>query len=241
MPSRSTVWIGMPPATLASIARFSRAPIARSHRSAPCSAINSLFAVTTDFPPAMAASMISRATPQPPTSSATISTSGESTTSRQSVVFSAESKSRGNVLCAMPRLHSARTWSGNPSFSAISRAFSARISSVPEPTLPRPIIPILTGCMRLFHHQLEFHFEHHGIVCQPDAGDSEILKLLGDAGVFAPLLQEFAGLVADVDLKILAEAGRQRAADSADVIRVARSADLDLIQPQGPAADHRRR
>ncbi len=76
--------MGMPPATLASMARLMRAAMARSHSSAPARAISSLFAVTTDFPAAMAASMISRATVVPPISSATICISGFATTSRQS-------------------------------------------------------------------------------------------------------------------------------------------------------------
>ena len=86
MPSRSTAWIGIPPATLASIARLILALIARSQISAPHCAISSLFAVTTDFPLAMAPSMISCAVVVPPTSSATISTFGWLTISRQSVV-----------------------------------------------------------------------------------------------------------------------------------------------------------
>ena len=78
--------MGIPPATLASIARLMPAAIALSHNSAPCLAINSLLAVTIDFLLSMAASMMLRATSVPPTSSATISTSGCDTTSRQSRV-----------------------------------------------------------------------------------------------------------------------------------------------------------
>ena len=83
--------------------------MARSHNSAPARAISSLFAVTTDLPRAIAASTISRATPVPPTSSATISISGCSTTSRQFAVFSAAPNAAGICLLAMPRLHTART------------------------------------------------------------------------------------------------------------------------------------
>ena len=58
--------MGIPPATLASMARLMPAAMARSQSSAPARAISSLLAVTTDFFWAMAASMISRATPVPP-------------------------------------------------------------------------------------------------------------------------------------------------------------------------------
>ena len=73
MPSRRTAWIGMPPATLASIARLMPEAMARSHNSAPHWAINSLLAVTTDLLLAAAASNISRATVVPPISSTTMS------------------------------------------------------------------------------------------------------------------------------------------------------------------------
>ena len=86
MPSRSTAWIGMPPQTLASMARLMPARIARSQISDPHAAMIALLAVTTDFRCSMAESMISDATSVPPTSSATICTSGCVTTSRQSVV-----------------------------------------------------------------------------------------------------------------------------------------------------------
>ena len=39
------------------------------------------------------------------------------------------------------RLQTAATRSLNPSFNAICSAFAARIASVPDPTLPRPITP----------------------------------------------------------------------------------------------------
>src|SRR5260370_115488 len=68
MPSRKTLWMGMPPATLASIARLMPAPIARSQISAPHNAINSLLAVTTDLPCSIAASMISGLTEVDPVS-----------------------------------------------------------------------------------------------------------------------------------------------------------------------------
>src|SRR5260370_536461 len=61
MPSRSTAWKGMPPATLASMARLMPARMARSQISGPHRAIHSLLAVTTDFLCAIAASMISAA------------------------------------------------------------------------------------------------------------------------------------------------------------------------------------
>ena len=120
--------------------------MARSQISAPHSAINSLLAVTTDFLYAIAASIISRATVVPPTNSATISTSGCATTSRQLEVRRMESFPAG--FCApIDRLHNAFTRKGNPSFSAICSAFSVRIASVPEPTFPSPMIPTLTSCI----------------------------------------------------------------------------------------------
>src|SRR5277367_2206271 len=45
----------------------------------------------------------------------------------------------------MLRLQTAFTRSGKPSFSLIEWAFSARICSVPEPTFPRPMMPIPTS------------------------------------------------------------------------------------------------
>ncbi len=98
IPSRRTAWIGMPPATLASIARLILALIARSQISAPHSAISSLFAVTMDLPCAVAPSMISLATVVPPTSSATISTLGSVTTSRQSEVRTTSPRPSGKHL-----------------------------------------------------------------------------------------------------------------------------------------------
>src|ERR1039457_4097288 len=79
--------MGIPPATLASMATLVPALMAHSQISAPRSAINSLFAVTTDFLAAMAAWMTSTATVVPPTSSTTISTPGCSINRRQSLVL----------------------------------------------------------------------------------------------------------------------------------------------------------
>ena len=56
MPSRSTAWIGMPPQTLASMARLMPARMARSQISGPLAAISSLLAVTSDLWFLMAAS-----------------------------------------------------------------------------------------------------------------------------------------------------------------------------------------
>ena len=145
MPSRSTAWIGMPPATLASMATLMPARIARSQISGPHAAISSLLAVTTDLRLAMAASTISAATVVPPTSSATISTSGCATTSRQSAVRKTGPSDSGIDLAATERLQTAVTFSRNPSFSAIWSALPARIASVPEPTLPKPTIPTFTS------------------------------------------------------------------------------------------------
>ena len=72
--------------------------MARSQISAPASAISSLLAVTTDLPCSMAPSTTSRATAVPPTSSATISTSGRPTSSRQSVVRIDAAKTFGQLL-----------------------------------------------------------------------------------------------------------------------------------------------
>ena len=93
----------------------------------------------------MAASMISRATVVPPTSSATMSISGSATTSRQSV----GAADLARVPRAIPptstdRLQTAATRNGNPSFSWICSALPARISNAPEPTLPNPMIPTFT-------------------------------------------------------------------------------------------------
>src|ERR1700680_4129608 len=137
----------MPPATLASMARLMPAAMARSQMSAPHSAISSLFAVTTDFLCAMAASIISRATVAPPTNSATMSTSGCATTSRQSVVCQIETAAGGRFLLAIERLQSALTRNGKPSLPAICEAFSVRIVSVPLPTFPKPMMPTLTSCI----------------------------------------------------------------------------------------------
>ena len=150
MPSRSTACIGIPPATLASIARLMFALIARSQISAPQSAMSSLFAVTIDFPLATAASMISLATVVPPISSATMSTFGLATTCRQSVVRVTPSNCAGSSLFATVRLQTAVTRRRKPSFSAIESAFAARMFSVPEPTFPSPITPTLTSFIGMF-------------------------------------------------------------------------------------------
>ncbi len=78
-----------------------------------------LLAVTTDFLFSMAALMMSAATSVPPTSSATICTSGCVTTSRQFVVRSTFPSAAGISFDATPRLQTAVTFSRNPSFSAI--------------------------------------------------------------------------------------------------------------------------
>src|SRR5579885_3211895 len=96
----------------------------------------------------MAPSMISRATVAPPTSSATISTSGWATNSRQSVVLKMGPSDSGIGLLSTERLHTAATRRRNPSFSAIWPAFSARMARVPEPTLPRPTMPTFTSRIR---------------------------------------------------------------------------------------------
>ena len=72
--------------------------MARSQISGPHTAISSLLAVTTDLPFAIAPRIISAATVVPPTSSATMSTPGWETTSRQSVVFNSGSKASRNFL-----------------------------------------------------------------------------------------------------------------------------------------------
>ena len=103
--------------------------------------------------------MISRATPVPPTSSATISTSGCVTTSRQSVVCITRAErlreAFGLHRAAAHRRHLRR----NPSFSAICSAFSARMASVPEPTLPRPTMPTFTCRIWGYYSTLEFGWE----------------------------------------------------------------------------------
>ena len=129
--------MGIPPATLASIARLMPAWMARSQISEPQLAISSLLAVTTDFLLAIAPSMISAATEVPPTSSATMSTSGCETTSRQSVVRYTGPSDSGSFFASTDRLQTAVTRSGNPSLSAIWPAFSASSVSVPDPTLPK--------------------------------------------------------------------------------------------------------
>src|ERR1039457_759417 len=79
--------MGIPPPTLASMATLVPAWMARSQISGPLNAINSLFAVTTDFFAAMAALITSRATVVPPTSSTTISSPGCAINRRQSLVL----------------------------------------------------------------------------------------------------------------------------------------------------------
>ena len=66
----------------------------------------------------------------------------------------------GNALgeCT-ERLHTAATFRRKPSLSAICSAFSARMASVPEPTLPRPTIPTLTCCIWGYYSTLEFGWE----------------------------------------------------------------------------------
>src|ERR1700704_4808951 len=95
------------------------ARMARYHISGPHSAINSLLAVTSDFLLSMAASMIAAAVLVPPTSSATISTSGRATTSRQSVVLNTGPSDSGTLLVSTDGLHTAETRSRNPSLRAI--------------------------------------------------------------------------------------------------------------------------
>src|ERR1039458_1680525 len=106
--------MGMPPATLASMATLMPARIARSQISGPHAAISSLLAVTIDLRLAMAASTISAATVVPPTNSATISTSGCATTSRQSAVLNTGPRDSGIDLAATERLQTAATLSRNP-------------------------------------------------------------------------------------------------------------------------------
>ena len=143
IPSRRAVNIGIPPATEASIANRTSADSAFCQRAAPDSAISSLLAVTTDLPAEIAASTISLATVVPPTSSATIATSGRATNSRQSLVRNASGCSSASLGAAVSMLREqiARTLSGNPNLFAIDAAFSCNTRSVPLPTFPSPIRP----------------------------------------------------------------------------------------------------
>ena len=55
------------------------------------------------------------------------------------------------VIAQSPALQgeqTAVTWRRKPSFSAIWSAFSVRMASVPEPTLPRPTMPTFTCRIR---------------------------------------------------------------------------------------------
>ena len=61
----------------------------------------------------------------------------------------ADAKAAGTCRWATPRLQRATTRSGKPSFCAISSWFSARMSRVPRPTFPRPMMPMLTGSMKI--------------------------------------------------------------------------------------------
>ena len=134
-----------PPATLASIASEIPAAVAFSQIWAPCSAISSLLAVTTDFPLEIAESMISAATVVPPISSAITWTSGLLTTSCQLEVRSASGERAASAggLDRTDREQRALTLSENPSLPVICAALSERIRSVPRPTFPNPIIPTL--------------------------------------------------------------------------------------------------
>src|SRR3982751_4767543 len=105
--------MGIPPQTLASIARLIRAAIARSHISAPQAAISSLLAVTTDFLFWIAVLMISAAVVVPPTSSATMSTFGCETSSRQSVVLKTPDRDLGRSIVFTDRLHTAVIFKSN--------------------------------------------------------------------------------------------------------------------------------
>ena len=76
--------MGMPPPTLASKATSTPWAAAASNISLPRLAMTALFAVTTCLPAESAPKMTSAATPVPPISSTTMSTSGFSTTACQS-------------------------------------------------------------------------------------------------------------------------------------------------------------
>jgi len=99
MPSRSTAWMGMPPANArlhgdADAAANGAFPQVGALKvpSIPC------FAVTTHLPLARAARMISAATLVPPTSSVMTCTSGSAITWRQSVVFTTGPRPSGMFL-----------------------------------------------------------------------------------------------------------------------------------------------
>ena len=147
IPSRNTFKTGIPPATAASMPSVAPLPARRCQISGPCSASNSLFAVTTGLPPARAVSTICLATPVPPISSATTSTRGLSTTSLQSGVRSAFgcrlTASLGFVSTL--REHTAETSNGKPSLPSISEALLRSRRRVPPPTLPSPMIPTRTA------------------------------------------------------------------------------------------------
>src|SRR5947209_325750 len=121
--------------------------MARSQISGPQAAISSLLAVTTDLWFSMAALTTSAAAWVPPTSSATMCTSGCVTTSRQSTVLKTGPRPSGIFLVCTERLHTATTFMRYPSLSAIWSPFSARMARVLEPTLPSPTMPTLTSCI----------------------------------------------------------------------------------------------
>ena len=153
-PSRTALIIGTPPATAASNATITPCFCASANISLPYIANNALFAVTTCLPLAIALSTNSLATPQPPISSITISTSGSLTTAN------ASSTTR-QVPCVISL---ARTTSfsatttiriGRPARREISSALRDNTVNVPAPTVPIPSRPTFIGFI-IFYSKIQF-------------------------------------------------------------------------------------
>src|SRR5450759_3204749 len=135
--------IGMPPPTDASKAMSTPAVAAASMTSWPLAAMSALFAVTTDLPALSAPMTTSRATPTPPMSSMTMSMSGSAMMAKASSVTRSAgmpSASARSVRLSATRVNSMST----PALRRKSSLWRLKISTTPDPTVPRPMRPTLT-------------------------------------------------------------------------------------------------
>ena len=140
-PSRSTLIIGIPPATAASNATCTLCCSASAKISLPCSASRALLAVTTCLPCLIASVTTSRATVMPPITSMTISTSSARTIDSRSSLHAIPSSCRSGRSRRLP------TWViriSRPVRRVISAALSCSRRNAPTPTVPNPKIARFT-------------------------------------------------------------------------------------------------
>ena len=141
--SRNARMSGIPPATAASNNKSTPAASDCAHSSWPTLASNSLFAVTTGLPLAIAVAISSRAGSMPPITSTMRSIDGSATTACASRVStpSGRATSRSRLMLRTATLATCRR---TPVRASMMSAWRSTSCTKAAPTLPQPRTPIRT-------------------------------------------------------------------------------------------------